>query len=166
MREILAWLGLELHPEKTRRVELSWGEQGFDFLGCHLRKRLSGPIWEREKRRVYFLHRWPSARSMKRIRERVHVLTGRSRQGVKDVRVLIRAINPILRGWGVYFRTGNAARKFNALDIYVWKRLRDFMVTRKGRHLHACEAERWTREFFHKHGLYRLRGTVQYPEAA
>ena len=39
---------LELHPEKTRRVELYDGKQGFDFLGCHLRKRLSGPIWERE----------------------------------------------------------------------------------------------------------------------
>jgi group II intron reverse transcriptase/maturase len=166
VREILAWLGLELHPEKTRRVELSWGKQGFDFLGCHLRKRLSGPIWERERRRVYFLQRWPSARSMKRIRERVHVLTGRSRQGVKDVRVLIRALNPVLRGWGVYFRTGNAALKFNRIDSYVYQRLRRFMVARKGRNLQAGEAERWTREFFHGHGLYRLRGTVQYPEAA
>jgi group II intron reverse transcriptase/maturase len=166
VREILAWLGLELHPEKTRRVELSWGKQGFDFLGCHLRKRLSGPIWERERRRVYFLHRWPSARSMKRIRERVHVLTGRSRHGVKDVRVLIRAINPVLRGWGAYFRTGNAAHKFNRVDTYVWERLRNFMVARKGRNLRAGETANWTREFFHGHGLYRLRGTVKYPEAA
>ena len=46
--EVLARLGLELHPEKTRRVELYDGKQGFDFLGCHLRKRLSGAIWERE----------------------------------------------------------------------------------------------------------------------
>ena len=46
VREVLARLGLELHPEKTRRVELSRGQEGFDFLGCHLRKRMSGPIWE------------------------------------------------------------------------------------------------------------------------
>jgi group II intron reverse transcriptase/maturase len=166
VRSILATLGLELHPEKTRRVELSWGKQGFDFLGCHLRKRMSGRIWEREGRRVYFLHRWPSARSMKRIRGRVHELTGRSRHGVKDVRVLISDINPILRGWGAYFRTGNAAHKFNRVDTYVWERLRNFMVTRKGRHLRAGETGQWTREFFHRHGLYRLRGTVKYPEAA
>mgnify|MGYP000930106377 FL=1 len=166
VREILAWLGLELHPEKTRRVELSWGKQGFDFLGCHLRKRLNGRVWAQQRRRLYFLQRWPSARSMKRIRERVHGLTGRSRHGVKDVRVLIRAINPVLRGWGVYFRTGNATRKFKQVDTYVWNRLRDFMVARKGRHLRAGEARRWTREFFHTHGLYRLCGTVQYPEAA
>lgn len=131
-----------------------------------MRKRLNGRVWAQQRRRLYFLQRWPSARSMKRIRERVHGLTGRSRHGVKDVRVLIRAINPVLRGWGVYFRTGNATRKFKQVDTYVWNRLRDFMVARKGRHLRAGEARRWTREFFHTHGLYRLCGTVQYPEAA
>jgi len=166
VREILARLGLELHPEKTRRVELSWGKQGFDFLGCHLRKRLSGPIWERERRRVYFLHRWPSLRSMKRVRHRVKELTGRHRQGVKDVRVLVRDLNPVLRGWGNYFRTGNAARKFNQVDTYVWRQLRGFMVKRKGRNLRPGQVEGWTRDFFQGHGLHRLRGTVQYPEAA
>jgi hypothetical protein len=35
-------LGLELHPEKTRLVDLSRGREGFDFLGCHLRKRMNG----------------------------------------------------------------------------------------------------------------------------
>jgi hypothetical protein len=167
VREILARLGLELHPEKTRRVELSWGKQGFDFLGCHLRKRLSGAIWERERRRVYFLQRWPSQRSMKRLRQRVKERTSSKRSGVKDVRVLIRELNPILRGWGSYFKTGNAARRFNQVDTYVWSRLRRFLVRRKGRSLQAGQADRWTRNFFFQdHGLVRLRGTVQYPEAA
>jgi group II intron reverse transcriptase/maturase len=167
VRMILERLKLELHPDKTRRVELSWGKQGFDFLGCHLRKRLSGPIWEKERRRVYFLQRWPSARSMKRVRQRVKELTDRKRCGVQDVRVIIRELNPVLRGWGNYFRTGNAAIKFNQLDSYVWQRLTSFMVKRKGRNLHAGEIERWTRDFFvDEHGLYRLRGTVKYPETA
>jgi group II intron reverse transcriptase/maturase len=46
VRVILGRLGLELHPDKTRRVELYDGKEGFDFLGCHLRKRLSGKLWE------------------------------------------------------------------------------------------------------------------------
>jgi len=163
VREVLARLGLELNPEKTRQVDLSRGRQGFDFLGCHLHKRMSGPIWERERRRVYFLQRWPSQRSMQRVRQRVKELTGRHRNGVKDVRVLIRDLNPILCGWGNYFRTGNAARKFNRMDEYVWRRLLRFMVKRKGRHLRAGEATRWTRDFFWQHGLHRLRGTVRYP---
>jgi RNA-directed DNA polymerase len=167
VREVLARLGLELHPDKTRRVDLSWGKEGFDFLGCHLRKRLSGLIWARSRQRVYFLQRWPSQRSMKRVRQRVKELTGRSRNGVRDVRVLIRDLNPVLRGWGNYFRTGNAADKFNQLDSYVWRSLFRFLVKRKGRNLRAGEAERWTADFFVKgHGLHRLRGTVHYPGAA
>ncbi len=159
-------LGLELHSEKTRMVKLFDGEEGFDFLGCHLRKRLSGPIWERERRRVYFLQRWPSTRSMTRVRQRVKELTGSHRNGVKDVRVIIRDINPVLRGWGNYFSTGNAAAKFNQIDTYVWSRLRRFMKRRKGRNLRAGEVGRWDSDFFHHHGLHRLCGTVQYPEAA
>src|SRR5947199_1877768 len=79
VRVILARLGLELHPDKTRRVDLSRGRQGFDFLGCHLHKRMSGVIWERERKRVYFLQRWPSQRSMRSVRQRVKELTGRRR---------------------------------------------------------------------------------------
>ena len=31
-------LRLDLHPEKTRKIDLSDGKEGFDFLGCHHRK--------------------------------------------------------------------------------------------------------------------------------
>jgi hypothetical protein len=166
VRVILGWLKLELHPQKTRKVDLSRGMDGFDFLGCHLRKRMSGPIWERERQRVYFLHRWPSAKSMKRVRRRVRELTDRRWSGVKDVREIIERLNPVLRGWGAYFRTGNATKMFTRVDTFVWQRLHDFLVKRKGRHLKPGEAGRWTRDFIHSHGLYRLRGTVQYPVTA
>ncbi len=74
VKVILTRLGLELHPDKTRRVELYDGKQGFDFLGCHLHKRLSGRLWEQKRQRLYFLHRWPSQRSMQRIRQRRQAL--------------------------------------------------------------------------------------------
>ncbi len=165
VRAILTRLGLELHPEKTRKVELSGGKAGFDFLGCHLHKRMSGPIWERERRRVYFLHRWPSVRAMKRIRQRVKELTPRGRCH-EDSKSIIEDLNPVVRGWGGYFRTGNAARKFNQVDEYIWRRLRSLRIMRKGRNLRAGEAEGWTRDYFHQLGMHRLRGTVRYPEAA
>ena len=166
VREIFARLGLELHPDKTRRVDLSRGRQGFDFLGCHLRKRMSGPIWERERRHVYFLHRWPSAKSMKRVRQRIREETARSRQGARDVREVIERINPVLRGWGSYFQTGNAAQKFNQVDRYALDRLKRFLLTRKGRNLRPGDVLKWDRSFFESHGLHRLRGTVKYPGAA
>ena len=40
------------------------------------------------------------------------------------------------------------------------------MVKRKGRNLRPGEASSWDRDFFYRLGLHRLRGTVQYPEAA
>ena len=165
VRKVLFRLGLELHPDKTRRLDLSWGKQGFDFLGCHLRKRMSGTIWEKHGRRLYFLQRWPSSRSMKRVRQRVREMTGSNRSRVKDLRVIIAGLNPVLRGWGNYFRTGNAALKFNAIDAYVWKRLNHFMVRRKGRNLRAGQVQQWNRYFFWRLGLHRLSGTVRYPEA-
>jgi len=163
VRDILDRLGLTLHPTKTKRVDLSRGRQEFDFLGHTLRKRMSGKLWEQKRKRLYFLQREPSVRSMKRVRARVKEFTDRRWNGAKDVRVLIRNLNPVLRGWGNYFRTGNAARRFNALDSYVWWRLKRFMVKRKGRHLRAGEAAAWTRDFFVSLGLHRLRGTVKYP---
>jgi group II intron reverse transcriptase/maturase len=163
VRVVLERLGLELHPEKTRRVDLSEGKEGFDFLGCHLRKRMSGRIWEKEGRRVYFLQRWPSAKAMKRVRSRIHELTDHRHDGVTDVRELIAGLNPVLRGWGNYFGSGNAAKKFNQLDEYVYERLRAFLRRRHKRHLKAGRAATWTRDFFHQHGLHRLRGTVAYP---
>jgi len=70
------------------------------------------------------------------------------------------------RSWGNYFGTVNAAAKFNEIDRYARWRLKRFLVKRKGRHLKAGEADRWTGEYFGALGLYRLRGTVRYPERA
>jgi len=167
VRRVFEYLKLRLHPDKTKRLDLSWGKDGFDFLGCHLRKQLAGSIWEKHRKRLYFLHRWPSQRAMSAVRRKIRELTSTKWNWVKDVRVLIENLNPILRGWGNYFKTGNAAKKFNQLDTYVWRRLKSFMVKRKGRHLRPGEARSWRRDFFvEHHGLHRLRGTVRYPEAA
>jgi len=163
---IFSRLKLSFHPGKTRMVDLRWGKQGFDFLGCHLHRRMSGPIWARQRKRLYFLHRWPSSRSMKRIRERIRNLTGRNRLGFRDIREVIGRLNPILRGWGNYFRTGNAARKFLQLDRYVRWRLVRLMVRRHGRNLKAQRVLQWSQDFFVSLGLHRFRGTVCYPGVA
>jgi group II intron reverse transcriptase/maturase len=163
VRKYLHRLGLELHPDKTRRAELRDGKQGFDFLGCHFRKRLSGAIWEREGKRKYFLHRWPSQRAMKRIRQRVREETPRGRCHA-DLREVIADLNPILRGWGAYFATGNAAISFGQVDDFVCERLVGLRVKRAGRQLEAGRASMWTRAHFESLGLHRLRGTIHYPE--
>lgn len=163
--EILAGLGLELHPGKTRVVDLREGREGFDFLGCHFRARMSGRLWEQKRIVRYYLHRWPSQQAMKRLHEKIRHRTGRSRVG-RDVRIVIADINPILRGWGNYFRTGNAAQKFRQIDRYVEWRLRRLMVKKRGRNLRAGQIMQWNEDWFNGHGLHRLRGTIRYPKAA
>lgn len=163
-RAILAGLGLELAPEKTKVVDLREGREGFDFLGCHFHARVSGRLLERGIRR-YYLHRFPSQRAMKRLRAKIKAKTGRNRCHA-DLRDIIADLNKVLRGWGNYFRTGNAAIKFVQADWYVVKRLRGMLFKRYGRNLHAGRSKAWTREWFETHGLHRLRGTVRYPGAA
>lgn len=163
--EILASLGLRLHPDKTKVVDLREGREGLDFLGCHFRARMSGRLWERKRVIRYYLQRWPSQAAMARLRDKVRDRTGRNRVGL-DIREVIAELNPILRGWGNYFRTGNAAVKFGQIDRYVRWRLFRLLVKKRGRNLRAGQADQWTAEWFHEHDLYRLRGTIRYPKAA
>jgi len=162
---LLGELGLELHPDKTRLVDLREGKEGFDFLGCHFHARMSGKLWEQRRVIRYYLHRWPSQRSMKRARARVKALTARSQVG-QQLEDVIGRLNLFLRGWGNYFRTGNAGDKFVSLDRYVAWRLRRLLVKKRGRNLHAGQWERWTRTWFHDQGLHQLMGTIRYPKAA
>jgi RNA-directed DNA polymerase len=162
---ILGDLGLSLHPDKTTVVDLREGNEGFDFLGCHFRARMSGKAWEQRRIIRYYLHRWPSQRSMKRARARIKALTARSQVG-QQLEDVIARLNLFLRGWGNYFRTGNAGYKFNALDRYVAWRLKRLLIKKRGRNLLAGQADRWTRTWFHDQGLHKLMGTIRYPKAA
>jgi RNA-directed DNA polymerase len=162
---LLGQLGLSLHPDKTGVVDLREGRQGFDFLGCHFHARMSGKLWEERRIIRYYLHRWPSVRSMKRARAKIKAFTGRSQVG-KDLPVVIERLNLFLRGWGNYFRTGNAGNKFKSLDRYVAWRLKRLLLKKRGRNLHAGQANRWTRAWFRDQGLHQLMGTIRYPKAA
>jgi RNA-directed DNA polymerase len=163
--DILGSLGLRLHPEKTKVVDLRDGREGLDFLGCHFRARMSGRLWEQKRVIRYYLHRWPSQTAMARLRAKVRDRTGGNRVGL-DIRVVIADLNPILRCWGNYFRTGNAGNKFGQIDRYVVWRLFRLMVKKRGRNLRAGQADQWTEEWFNGHGLHRLRGTIRCRKAA
>ncbi len=162
---ILGELGLSLHPDKTAVVDLRGGHEGFDFLGCHFHARMSGKLWAQRRIVRYYLQRWPSVRSMKRARAKIKAITDRSQVG-QELPVVIGRLNQFLRGWGNYFRTGNAATRFVTLDRYVVWRLQRLLVKKRGRNLRAGQADRWTSAWFHDQGLHQLMGTIRYPKAA
>ena len=156
---IMERLGLKLHPDKTRIVELGLGKQGFVFLGCYLRIVLS-----HFKRREY-LFRWPSPRAMNRIRDRIRQLTGRRRwAGLQDIRQVVEVLNNTLRGWGNYFRTGNASLKFQQVDRYVNQRLVRLLRHVRGWERRPFSLRDWSpARFATEFGLHRLVGTIRYP---
>jgi hypothetical protein len=81
-------LGLVLHPEKTRMVDLRRGKGSFVFLGCTIRKKrsiLRNP-------RAYYMHRWPSPKATKRLRDRVREITDQRASGA-DVKQIIAKLN-------------------------------------------------------------------------
>jgi RNA-directed DNA polymerase len=152
-------LGVKLHPTKTRMVDLRRGKESFVFLGCTIRKKRS--IQRLPGR--HFMQRWPSPKATRKLRERVRELTD-ARQSGKDVKQIIVELNPVLRGWGQYFRTGNADREFNKMDSFVCLRLRRWQVRRGGQR--ATRRKLFTSHQLYGMGLHRLQGTVRYPTQA
>lgn len=120
VRRKLAKLGLKLHPEKTRIVH---AKDGFDFLGVHFRLR---PVRKHGSRLKYSCRRWPSDRSMKRIKHRIREVIGR--QYSLSLEEMITLLNPIIRGWNNYHTRIQADQKrFHHLNRFVWDRLRIFL---------------------------------------
>lgn len=127
----LAGLGLELHPEKSRVVNLGDGSDGIDFLGFHRRKVKS---WRYRGKR--YLWNWPSRQRMQRARARVReIIGGRTRLG-EPIEVIVAELNRYLRGWGAYFRKGNSTKQLRQMDQYVRESLGMFaskQTKRRGR---------------------------------
>jgi RNA-directed DNA polymerase len=152
-------LGLTLHPAKTRLVDLRRGKEGFVFLGCTIRKRRSiqrNPRW-------HFMQRWPSSKATKKLRERIREITSKQQSG-KEVKQIIAKLTPVLRGWGNYFRSGNADREFNKMDSFVTRSLRRWQHRRGGQR--PTKRPPFTGQQLYGMGLHRLQGTVRYPAQA
>ena len=152
-------LGVKLHPAKTRLVDLRRGKEGFVFLGCTIRKKRS--IQRAPDK--HFMQRWPSPKATKKLRDRVRELTSK-RQSGKDVKQIVAELTPVLRGWGNYFRTGNADREFNKMDYFVVKSLRRWQYRRGGQR--PTKRAPFTGDQLHGMGLHKLMGTVKYPAQA
>jgi RNA-directed DNA polymerase len=154
VESVIATLGLRLHPDKTRIAHLQHGAEGFDFLGFHHRMVRS------VKSGRWFLQKWPSKRAMASIRAKVRERTHRSRADV-PIDIVVRDLNTVLRGWGAYFRWGNSARKFTAVESYVHERLAILTSVR-----HQRSGRNWATHYswawFSGLGVYRLSGTVRY----
>jgi group II intron reverse transcriptase/maturase len=144
-RKILMTLGVTLHPEKTRIVNV---HHGFEFLGYVVRqgKRPLRLPQDRIKStaRQGGMYAQPSEKSRQRFKEQVRALT-RRRAPVSTAQ-LIRDLNPVIRGWGTYYQRAHVRRLFNQLDRWIVRRI------------WSHRFKRWRNSGWKEYPTRRLRG--------
>lgn len=150
---ILGELKLRLHPDKTRIVNLNEGREEFTFLGCTLRK-----VRSRKGGRKFYLNRWPSPKSMERIRERIREICAHRHHGRRDLAEVIAMLRPVMLGWAAYFRSGNASKAFMKIEHHARHRL-SLLLQRRGQRAKGYLTFQEARRL----GLPHLQGTIRYP---
>jgi RNA-directed DNA polymerase len=113
----LTEMGLRLNTEKTRVVDMSDGEEGFDFLGFHHRRLHS---WKYGK--PYTL-KWPRRNAVTKFKRNIREKLASREILLWPTEEVVKSVNPFIRGWMNYFRYGNSAQIFSTLDSYVHERL-------------------------------------------
>jgi RNA-directed DNA polymerase len=120
-RKILNELGVQLHPQKTRIVQV---RHGFEFLGYKIKR--GGPLrLSADKIRTGAhqgrLYAYPREKSIQRFMDQVRQLTRRRRP--LRTEELIEELNPVIRGWGQHYKKAHVRRLFNRLDGWIVRRL-------------------------------------------
>lgn len=134
--DIAHWLqerGLTLNEEKTRITHL---KDGFDFLGFNVRhypvtntktgwKLLIKPTKEAVRSFIYHM------------KQEWLALVGHNAD------VVVHKLNPILRGWGNYFRIGVSQEAFSFIDNWMYRK-----ECRWINRTHPNKAKRWKRKTY------------------
>jgi RNA-directed DNA polymerase len=128
-RKVLDKLGVVLHAEKTRVVNI---RHGFEFLGYKIKrgsrrlqlkpdKILSGAT-------MGSLYAFPREKSLQHFKEQIRKHT--RRKAPVSIGELIAELNPVIRGWGNYYCKAHVRKLFNRLDRWIVRRIWSFRLKR------------------------------------
>lgn len=120
-QKILNELGVQLHPQKTRIVHV---RHGFEFLGYKIKrgKQFLLPSSKiRSRAQSGALYAYPKEKSIRKFMDAVRQRT--KRRVPLPTRELIAQLNPLLRGWGHYYKRAHVRLLFNRLDRWIVRRI-------------------------------------------
>jgi group II intron reverse transcriptase/maturase len=147
-RQVLDRLGLTLNAKKTRVLNVE--AEPFDFLGHRFTVR---PSKKTGKQNTFY---YPSPKAMNSIKKKVREIVQTGQHW--ELPLLIKErINPLLRGWGNYFKMGNSRKHFVSIANYTTYTL-CIMLRKK----HKKRSKGWRDHppswFYDYHGLFKLYG--------
>jgi RNA-directed DNA polymerase len=159
--EVVQWvlerLGLTVNNKKTRIVKAR--EEGFTFLGFELQ------VKKNKRTGHYYPHVQPSKKSLKKIKDRITVLTERKRTPVPWP-VVIGNVNEALIGWVGYFHYKNCSRVMLQLKGHVEQRIRTHLCKRHKVKSRGTGYLRFpNRLLYEKYGLYKVPTTAGWDKA-
>jgi len=120
-KEILKSLGLAIHPEKTKITHIN---KGFEFLGYMLKRGKGLKLAKNKiKKRMNSsnVYAFPKEESIKRFKATIKERT--KRRIPLTTKEIIDRINPVIRGWGIYYRKAHVRKLFNKLQRWIVSRI-------------------------------------------
>jgi len=125
-------MGVELSEEKTK---ITSTKCGFDFLGFNIRLYDNGKLLIK-----------PAKESIKGIKEKVKEICNSGNKLSQDE--IIGRLNPVIRGWGMYYRHVVSKEVFQDIDHYVHK-----CVWKWAKNRHSNKGSVWVKEkYFQRKG--------------
>jgi len=121
IKEFLKERGVRLNAAKTKVYTI---DKGFDFLGFSFRKYKTNL-----KKGKEILLIKPSKNNIQKFKDKIRKIIKKN----VDTVALISDLNPVIRGWGNYYRFVNSKRIFTLMDTYVFEGLIRWVKRIKGR---------------------------------
>jgi RNA-directed DNA polymerase len=158
----LAEMGLCLKATKTHlthTLDEYAGQTGFDFLGFHVRQYRVGQYRTATYRGApgHKTLITPADKGVQRHTAQIGALI-HQRRGAPQAAV-IAALNPVISGWSLYYRTCVAKRTFNKLDALLHGQLMGWTA-----HRHPQRGYRWRyQRYWRQEGTRRVFSDGEHP---
>lgn len=140
--EVLATMSLRLSPEKTLITHI---DKGLDFLGWRIQRHT-----KKGGNGKKYVYTYPSKKALRAVMGKVKTICRQTTN--EPLHVVLRRINPVLRGWANYFRTGSSSATFSYLSYYArervvrWIRRKHRRINWKDLYRRFCDGHGWPTE--------------------
>jgi RNA-directed DNA polymerase len=130
IKEWLSQMGLELSESKTK---ITHSSEGFDFLGFNIKHYQTNRdhfMYKSGRQHDMILLTKPSKKALKKHNQAIKEVLRNSKALAQDV--VIRRLNPIIKGWSNYYSHVASSKVFGVQDYQIFKKIWPWVKRRHG----------------------------------